>query len=210
MKTSTISIEFYADDLERYTDQHLAGLWHAAQANSKPFDDKEACDLAEGIGREIIRRFLTATQPALYNFQGSHIHSGDDAISCPPANSTGRQTRIVYISPDLHKVVNTAVVAAEFALSVHSSKPVHDWKRKDNLEEGEVHFTQDPCFANQDRYRAPYASTWIDVIKLSDVVDAARTSKVIMSIAEAAGEVLAKKIADGNGPMLQVMASRAK
>jgi len=76
MKT-TISITVDTDALQSYTDQHLASLWHVAQAN--PVDGFSSPDpgvLAERIGREIIRRFLVNTTPELWAHQGSHFPSG--------------------------------------------------------------------------------------------------------------------------------------
>ncbi|WP_044529267.1 hypothetical protein [Herbaspirillum sp. B65] len=72
MKAS-ITLEFDAQGLSGYTDEFVAALWHASQAQSKPFGDKEACETVEKIGREIIRRFLANTSPALWHFQGRHI-----------------------------------------------------------------------------------------------------------------------------------------
>jgi len=71
---TTITLEFDRENLHSYTDEFLAALWHAAQAQSKPFGDKEACETTETIGREIIRRFLACTPPALYHFQGRDIN----------------------------------------------------------------------------------------------------------------------------------------
>jgi hypothetical protein len=76
MKAS-ITITFEADDLQGYTDQHLAALWHVAQANPEDgFQSREPGELAEKIGREIIRRFLAQTPPALWSHQGCHFASG--------------------------------------------------------------------------------------------------------------------------------------
>jgi hypothetical protein len=76
MKAS-ITITFDTDSLQGYTDQHLAALWHVAQANPEDgFQSREPGELAEKIGREIIRRFLTQTPPALWEHQGRHFDSG--------------------------------------------------------------------------------------------------------------------------------------
>ncbi len=73
MTRHAISIEVDDDRLTSYTDTHLAALWHVAQANPGPqFDDSVAGDLAERIGREIIRRWLHATPPELWSHQGRH------------------------------------------------------------------------------------------------------------------------------------------
>lgn len=70
-----VSITFELDTarLTHYTDSHLAQLWHLAQANPAPFADLQACRFTEEVGREIIRRFLAATPPDLWNHQGVHI-----------------------------------------------------------------------------------------------------------------------------------------
>lgn len=76
MKT-TISITVDTDALQSYTDQHLASLWHVAQANPVDgFSSDEPGQLAEKIGREIIRRFLASTPPELWAHQGRHFPSG--------------------------------------------------------------------------------------------------------------------------------------
>lgn len=80
MSTTTITFEVHAD-LERYTDQHLAALWHISQANPAPFGDKVACDFAEHVAREIIRRFLASTPPELWVHQGRHIRRPSQSAS---------------------------------------------------------------------------------------------------------------------------------
>lgn len=74
MKT-TITFEIDTDDLTSFTDQHLADLWHVAQANPAPFGNRDACWAAEYVGREIIRRFLSNTAPNLWSHQGAHINA---------------------------------------------------------------------------------------------------------------------------------------
>lgn len=72
---TTISIEVDVAMLSRYTASHLAMLWHVAQANpADGFENKEPSELAEKIGREIIRRWLAATEPEMYRHQGRHYH----------------------------------------------------------------------------------------------------------------------------------------
>jgi len=72
-----ITFKIDTDHLQSYHDQHVAGLWHIAQANpADPFDHPDAGRLAETIGREIIRRFLAATSPELWHHQGSHYDWG--------------------------------------------------------------------------------------------------------------------------------------
>lgn len=53
-----------------YNDQYLAFLWHVAQWNPAPHGDKTAGDVAEKIGREIIRRWLRGVEPQLWHHQG--------------------------------------------------------------------------------------------------------------------------------------------
>lgn len=72
MKTD-ITFTIDTDRLSGYTDTYLAQLWHIGQANPAPSNDHDAGHLAERIGREIIRRWLTGTGPELYSHQG-HSH----------------------------------------------------------------------------------------------------------------------------------------
>lgn len=66
----TISVD--TDVLTNLTDGYLAALWHVAQANPAPIEDRTAERVAEAIGREIIRRFLANTPPLLWEHQGGH------------------------------------------------------------------------------------------------------------------------------------------
>lgn len=84
---ATIMLEFDAEGLSGYTDEFVAALWHAAQAQSKPFGDKEACETAEKIGREIIRRFLANTSPALWHFQGRDINFARQVVVQGPSDA---------------------------------------------------------------------------------------------------------------------------
>lgn len=70
----TITIDTTPGALENATDAHLAALWHVTQANPAPLDCKEAGELAEHVGREIIRRFVMNTPPALWAHQGNHAY----------------------------------------------------------------------------------------------------------------------------------------
>lgn len=72
MKT-TITFEVDANNLGSFNDTYLSQLWHVAQANPAPFGDPDACNLAERVGREIIRRWLEATPPELWAHQGRHL-----------------------------------------------------------------------------------------------------------------------------------------
>jgi hypothetical protein len=73
MKT-TIAITIDTDKLASVTDTYLAQLWHIAQANPAPVQDREAGELVEKIGREIIRRFLAGIAPELWAHQGEHYY----------------------------------------------------------------------------------------------------------------------------------------
>lgn len=72
MKT-TVTFSIDTDNLSSFTDSYLAALWHISQANIAPFGDQNACELAEKVGREIIRRFVTAQPPELWVHQGRHV-----------------------------------------------------------------------------------------------------------------------------------------
>lgn len=74
MKAS-ITFEIDTDRLSGYGDQYLASLWHIVQSNPAPIEDRDAGRLAESVGREIIRRFLSRTSVPLWNVQGSHAPS---------------------------------------------------------------------------------------------------------------------------------------
>lgn len=71
MKTA-ITIDVDTDRLASVEDWYLAALWHVGQANPAPISDRSAGDLAERIGREIIRRWLQQTGAALWAHQGAH------------------------------------------------------------------------------------------------------------------------------------------
>ncbi len=72
MTTHPISIEIDDAKLASYTDEFLAVCWHLAQHNPATFGDSMACELAENIGREIIRRWLAGVKPELWHHQGRH------------------------------------------------------------------------------------------------------------------------------------------
>ena len=78
MKT-TIAFEVNTDGLERHSDEYLSQLWHISQANPAPFGDANACTFAEYVGREIIRRWLGGTSPALWSHQARQVASGQPA-----------------------------------------------------------------------------------------------------------------------------------
>jgi len=70
MATLEITIEVDDSRLDTYPDGYLATLWHVAQANPAPHGDPVAGELAERIGREIIRRWLRTAEPELWHHQG--------------------------------------------------------------------------------------------------------------------------------------------
>ena len=71
---TTITIEIDTMNLQSYTDEYIAQLWHIAQANPAPFADKTAGDLAATIGFEIIRRWLRKAPAELYKHQAQHSY----------------------------------------------------------------------------------------------------------------------------------------
>ena len=75
MTKTAITIEFDLGAMEGYTDAFVAQLWHVAQANPAPISDIAAGDIAEHIGREIIKRWLARTPPDLWSHQGRHYYS---------------------------------------------------------------------------------------------------------------------------------------
>ena len=88
MKT-TITFEVDADRLDSYNDQYIAQLWHISQANPAPYGDRDACDFAEHVAREIVRRFLAATAPELWVHHGHHIAFKASALQpLPQVNAT--------------------------------------------------------------------------------------------------------------------------
>lgn len=105
MKTR-ISFDLDTTQLDGYTDQHLAALWHISQANPAPFGDRVACQVPEYISREIVRRFLQRTPPELWTHQVGHVaialklsatsHEGGTASACShlweahPIDGSGR------------------------------------------------------------------------------------------------------------------------
>jgi hypothetical protein len=69
MSKQEITIELDLDHLTGYTDEHLATLWHVAQANPAPHGDYHAGEIASKVGFEIIRRWLKATPAGMYHHQ---------------------------------------------------------------------------------------------------------------------------------------------
>jgi len=82
---TTITFEVDSENLQSYTDQYLAALWHIGQANPAPFGDRDACRFAEDVGREIIRRFLANTGPELWHHQGRHVEAVPKTYAAEPS-----------------------------------------------------------------------------------------------------------------------------
>ncbi|WP_327587075.1 hypothetical protein OHA25_08690 [Nonomuraea sp. NBC_00507] len=74
MTKITVAFEIDTIRLHETADSYLATLWHIAQANPADSMDKDAGQLTERIGREIIRRWLKATPPELWHHQGHHYY----------------------------------------------------------------------------------------------------------------------------------------
>ncbi|MPM37187.1 hypothetical protein SDC9_83793 [bioreactor metagenome] len=72
MSTTNITFQVDTCNLADYGDSYLSQLWHIAQANPAEFGDAQACEFAEHVGREIVRRWLAATPPELWRHQGRH------------------------------------------------------------------------------------------------------------------------------------------
>lgn len=92
MKTQ-IKIDIDTDALPNLTDRHLATLWHVTQANPAPIEDEAAGDVAEQVGREIIRRFLANTPPELWAHQGRHAHWHALMVTKGVLPATGERTQ---------------------------------------------------------------------------------------------------------------------
>ena len=75
---TTIKFKVNTDDLWHMEAAYLAQLWHIAQANPAPFGDVQACEFAELVGREIIRRWVCAESPVLWTHQGRHVRQARD------------------------------------------------------------------------------------------------------------------------------------
>jgi hypothetical protein len=70
-----ITIVIDEADLSRVTDETLAVWWCVAQANpADGFASREPGELAEKVGREIIRRWLAGVRPELWQHQGRHYY----------------------------------------------------------------------------------------------------------------------------------------
>ena len=71
MKT-TIQFHIDTERLPGYTDEYIMSLWYVAQANPAPIEDADAGQVAEHIGREIIKRWISSMTPPLWNHQSRH------------------------------------------------------------------------------------------------------------------------------------------
>ena len=71
MKTE-ITINIDTNALNSLPDDYLACMWAIAQANPAPIDNRDAGEVAEAVGREIIRRFLKQVDFPLWHHQGKH------------------------------------------------------------------------------------------------------------------------------------------
>jgi len=110
MSKHIVSIAIDTYDLAGITDRHLASLWHVAQANPADISDPAAGEIAEAIGREIIRRFLSTTPPELWAHQGRHaswceLQAAREAKSSTRAELRGLAARVrklgnLYEGPD--------------------------------------------------------------------------------------------------------------
>jgi hypothetical protein len=79
---ATVTIEIDTDTLPNMGDSYVAAMWHVAQANpADHYKDRTPGQLAECVGREIIRRFLERTGPELWNHQGCHYDWGQVHLS---------------------------------------------------------------------------------------------------------------------------------
>ncbi|MBP8019405.1 MAG: hypothetical protein KAY82_05160 [Hylemonella sp.] len=73
MSVTQIVFEIDTDHLAGVTDEYLTQCWHIAQANPASYGDATACDLAETIGREVIRRWLVQQPTPLWHHQAKHM-----------------------------------------------------------------------------------------------------------------------------------------
>lgn len=75
-RVAHIPIEVQFDRLETFTDEYILLAWCAAQANPAPYDDRDAGEVCDAIGREIIRRWLSKQTPPLHHHQlANYYHS---------------------------------------------------------------------------------------------------------------------------------------
>ncbi len=77
MSRTEITLEIDDAKLASYSDEFLAACWHAAQWNPARHGDHAAGELAEHIGREIIRRCLRSVPPELWRHQGRDYYRAE-------------------------------------------------------------------------------------------------------------------------------------
>lgn len=92
-----ISFEIDAASLESTTDGYLSQLWHISQANPSPFGDVGACQFAEHVGGEIIRRFVAAQPPALWARQGRDVKYAQPIVTPPSIGQAWPSQGGVYL-----------------------------------------------------------------------------------------------------------------
>lgn len=73
MRKVDVSVSFDLDALFSYADSHLAALHHVCQANPAAFGDEDACDAAELVKAEIVKRWLAKVTPDRFNHQWRHV-----------------------------------------------------------------------------------------------------------------------------------------
>lgn len=66
---TTITLTVDTDHLTSVQDSRLHALWHVAQANPAPMEDRDAGDLVQAITMEIVRRWLKHAPVELYHHQ---------------------------------------------------------------------------------------------------------------------------------------------
>lgn len=122
MSAVTITFKVDPDDLEHYTDEYVAQLWHIAQANPAPFGDRAACTFAEKVGREIVRRWLERQRPAMWTHQAAHIEHKriEDGVL---ADATLRQFRgwLVSVQPQVGDASPGALVLGNVLASLDAT-----------------------------------------------------------------------------------------
>lgn len=89
---TTITFQVNPDNLTSYTDEYIAQLWHISQANPAAFGDADACNLAERLAREIVRRYVSEQPPALWTHQGRHVKTpaATPEASAPASHADAR------------------------------------------------------------------------------------------------------------------------
>lgn len=73
MKPASITVSVDIANLPSFTDDYLASLWHVSQINPAPFGDEAACELADAIRTEMIRRWLAAVPAPLHSHSWDHV-----------------------------------------------------------------------------------------------------------------------------------------